>query len=112
MKLLEPITTQNDTRKMTRKKLLDYLEENQNATVPGLIRKFNLDPANALRQRTGDIFPRNYNELHTFKLISIQTYGKATPVEHYLKAMSLIIRMKEEGLLYITSDCASVMIQK
>lgn len=113
MKLLtpaKPVTPYQHT--FTRKKVVDFLDRYTTMTVPTMINRFKLDPATALRRRTGDRFPRNIEEHLTFRQLAIQEYGTESPVAHYLRALGIIVRLKDENLVYLTNDRSTVMPRK
>lgn len=110
MNALSPTTVATPRQSLSRKTLLAWLANQKARTLPQLLEHFHgLEPASAFRLATKNRFARNAQEVYSFRQTAIHLYQVQNPVPHLFKAISLIARLNEEGLVYITNDRQTLM---
>ena len=111
--LTRPLPTSASRRSLTRKNLLDWLAERKTASLPDILSEFHgVDQATALRQAIRNHFPKTPSDVYRLKKMAENVYRMADPVPKFFKALSLIVRLRDEGRVYITDDASTIMPAK
>ena len=96
-------------RALTRKTLLAWLAERKLATVDQVVDEFDVDRATELRHRTRHRFARDRSEVYDYEGLSERIYRMKKPMPGFIRMASLVVRLKEEGKVYITSDGSNLL---